>query len=376
MRILIAGGGTGGHIYPAIAIAETFSRRNIFVDLACTQRKIDRIIIEQNRKIFDRIIFQPIEPPNKSIKGAMRFTKSLIQTQKLLKDYLNNDPPQLIIGLGGFGSLPSLLEAKKRKIKTVIISPDLIPGKANKIAQFVADKILVQWRQSQSFFRKKVTVVKIPLRKLIRNLPQKKELVSKIAHRSIGLNPQKKKLVIVGGSSGARTLNFATLEAIKKIYTEIQNEWQIIHITGINDFDAVKEAYSGLNSNIGDGIKVFPYCDKIALLWSVADLAISRAGAITIAELTHCRIPTIFLPYPFHRDKHQLYNAKVLASEGAAIIIEDDVKVPANTVNALKDILLDLTKNTDKLLSIKSILGKIDSRPDGIEEIQRYIRGI
>ncbi len=375
MRVLIAGGGTGGHIYPGIAIAERLKSHNISVDFACTQRLIDDAILSANPDMFENIIVQPIIPISLNPIRFVHFVRSFIHSKKLIKDYLRkNNDISAVIGLGGFGSVSAILQAYKSRIKTAILNPDLTPGKANLFCQKYANKIFVQWRDTRKYFRKSVDAIGVPLRKKIYDInnKQKKAKYHTEAIKKFGLSEEKKTLIIVGGSSGAKSLNLISERAISQIFSEndmLSGKWQIIHITGANDFDNIKRKYEMLNDT---NVKVMKFCERMELLWSVADLAICRAGAITIAELSIVKVPAIFLPYPFHRDNHQKKNAQMIAKTGAGLIIEDDGHAGEQTGKQLKTELLNLLTNENRLADMKSKFEKQNVTSDSAERIAEW----
>jgi len=168
MRVLIAGGGTGGHIYPGIAIADCLQNRNIISDFACTQRSIDSKILSANKELFGEIIVQPITPVSVNPVELMKFVRNFAASRKLIKDYLRKyEDVRAVVGLGGFGSVVGVMEAHKRGIKTAILNPDFVPGRANRLCQKYADKIFVQWPASQQFFKKQAEAIGVPLRNSI-----------------------------------------------------------------------------------------------------------------------------------------------------------------------------------------------------------------
>ncbi len=373
MRVLIAGGGTGGHIYPGIAIAQKCSKQNILVDYACTERKIDEQILSEHKSLLGNVIVQPITPaslhPAKFIKFLYNFAKS----RKLIKHYLQqHNDIQAIIGLGGFGSVAAIIEGQKQGIKTAILNPDIVPGKANRFCQKYADKIFVQWHDTQIYFGKSVEVIGVPIREEICNLQdkQKRNEYRTLAKSKLALIDNRKVLVIVGGSSGAQSLNLSAGKVIKDMFRDerINEKWQIIHVTGESDFYNVKEMYDEIN---GINAKILKFCQQMELIWSVADLAICRAGAITIAELLASKVPAIFLPYPFHHDNHQRKNAQMMAKTGTGKIVIDDGQGGSQTQNELKKTLQFLLACEEKLSQMKLKFANTENK--AADRIVRWI---
>jgi UDP-N-acetylglucosamine--N-acetylmuramyl-(pentapeptide) pyrophosphoryl-undecaprenol N-acetylglucosamine transferase len=332
-NILLAGGGTGGHIYPGFAVAERLGEMDPpgRVDFACTQRPIDLKIL---KSWAGNIVVQPARPFSVRPMEFVKFYLGWWRTRKRIREYLKKENVSAVLGLGGFGSGAAVYEGARLGLRTGFLQPDFVPGRANQWLSKYAGKIFVQWEGTGKYFRRPVEVVGVPLRKDICRLPDRGESV-----RQIGLQPGLKTLVVVGGSTGARSLNEAVVKVLSDLSGNIPSGWQILHITGTSDFDRIQGLYQGL----GDWpCRVMPYCDRMDQVWSLADLAICRAGAITVAELTAARVPSLLLPYPYHRDNHQAKNGKVLVEAGAARLIEDDKVAGPGTVGELRQALQNI----------------------------------
>ena len=378
MRVLIAGGGTGGHIYPGIAIAERLIEKDVIVDFACTSRTIDRDILSCNEGIFSELIFQPITPIG---LGPVRFLKFLYKfhrSQRIIEDYFRKYNDVIgVIGLGGFGSVAAIRIAYKKGIKSGILNPDFVAGKANKFCARYVDKVFVQWAETERYFRRGVEVTGVPLRKRICELREegKRDEYRRIAIRRFGLSADKRVLVIVGGSSGAQSLNEAVKRVISEIFSEkakFKDDWQIIHIVGKAYFkDSERKGYE----IEGADIKIVDFCDEMELIWSVADLAICRAGAITLSELKISRVPAIFLPYPFHRDNHQRLNAMAFAERGAGIIVDDDGRAGERTCGMLRDAMLSCLGDVSRIERMKRNIAENDDDNYAAERIAEWITG-
>ncbi len=372
MRVLIAGGGTGGHIYPGIAIAQHLQEQGVVSDFACTQRNIDKKILSVHRDLFSEVVYQPVVPVGVSPIAFIKFLRRFIESERVIKDYINrHSDVQAVVGLGGFGSVAGVRVGHKYGIKTAILNPDFVPGRANRLCGKYTDKIFVHWSESSRFFKKQVEAVGVPMRKSIADAAndEVRNEYRRVAREEFGLAEDKKTLVVVGGSSGARSLNMAVAAVLSEIFGDVADSWQIIHLTGENDFTRVKGIYAERNIDV----KVMKFFDRMELIWSIADLAICRAGAIAIAEVSVCRVPAIFLPYPYHRDNHQKRNAAVLAERGAGIIVEDDGCAGERTVAELKtELSLMLTDNL-KLVKMRGSFG--DVRTDAAERIVEWIVG-
>jgi UDP-N-acetylglucosamine--N-acetylmuramyl-(pentapeptide) pyrophosphoryl-undecaprenol N-acetylglucosamine transferase len=219
---------------------------------------------------------------------------------------------------------------------------------------------------------KAVDVVGVPLRRSIIKLAgPEREKVKAESYTQFGLEPQKKTLVVMGGSSGARSLNLAVIKVIKELSERIGETWQVLHIIGRNDFDQLSGAYDGFGKI---AVKTVDYLDSMDQAWAIADAAVCRAGAITLAELTAVGVPSVLLPYPYLRDNHQAKNANVLVRAGAAIMVEDDKIAGEKTTYdlrvTLEKILFDESKRLEMIEKSKTL-----QRLDAAEIVARWLLG-
>jgi len=326
--LLMAGGGTGGHLYPGIAVAE--SLRRIAPDIRClflcTTREIDRVILEPTGFEF---IPQPIERPHRSVGGLLKFWRSWRETDALVRRVVKERQPVGVLGLGGYAAGVAVRVGTHQKIPAALINPDVIPGKANYHLMKSADVVCCQFEETRdhvsSSRRAKLKVTGCPIRSDFANLPPRTQ-----AAHNLGLDPQLNTLTITGASQGAATINDALPTTLAQIKME---GWQILHLSGRSHADGVREAYRKQNLPA----RVIEFTPAMADVWAASNLAVSRSGASTCAELTACGVPSILMPYPFHKDQHQRLNAKVLADAGAAVLLDD---------------LRDARKNAERLLPV------------------------
>lgn len=310
-------------MYPGIAVAEALRRRlpdcrTVFL---CTQKEIDRVILEAAQLEF---VPQPIVPLVKSIGGMLRFMKGWRETHDLVKQQIRDKKPAVVLGLGGYAAGVAVRRASTKKIPTAIINPDVIPGKMNQFLLRHSRYICCQFEQTEAQIpqsqRSKLKVTGCPIRGEIATLPARER-----AAAVLGLDPRRMTLAITGASLGAQTVNEATLEMLKDV--KLQG-WQVLHLAGREHALKVREAYRELEIDA----RVVDFTPAMADVWAVADLAISRAGASSCAELTACGVASVLMPYPYHRDMHQRVNAKVLADAGAAVLVDDEKDAKKNAV--------------------------------------------
>lgn len=336
MRIIIAGGGTGGHVFPAISIADEISEKNnsdeiLFVG---TQKGMENELLKKNgyqikhissRGFVGRGLFRTLIASFYALKG-------LLDSISIIKKF----KPDVALGVGGYVSGPLLLAAVMLRLPTAICEQNTIPGVTNRILGKVVKKIFASFDSSVQYFpSKKVLITGNPIRKNILE-------ISSNARNSDSIT-----VLIFGGSQGAYSLNRAVPEAFSTIE---HSNISIIHQTGKKDFDYVKALYS----DNGVHADVLPFIDDMAGAYGKSDLVIARAGAGTIAEITALGKPSILVPFPYAAHNHQLENAKILEDEGASVLIEDKDATPeklAHTLTKLldKDKLNMMSANARKL---------------------------
>jgi UDP-N-acetylglucosamine--N-acetylmuramyl-(pentapeptide) pyrophosphoryl-undecaprenol N-acetylglucosamine transferase len=347
--IFLAGGGTGGHLYPGIAVAEALRAgwpdvKPVFL---CTQREIDETILAPTGFEF---IKQAIVPPLKTVGGLLKFWPAWRETKDQVKAAFRQHQPVGVLGLGGYAAGAAVKYVAQKKLPSAILNPDVVPGKANRYllryirtmcCQFEATRGYVsQSRQSQ------IKVTGCPIRDDIVNLPPKDQAISRL-----GLTSGLMTLVVTGASQGAKTVNEALLGSISALNLQ---GWQILHLSGKEHAEAVRSGYREL----GITAAVVDFTPAMADVWAVTDLTVSRSGASTCAELTACGVPSILMPYPYHKDQQQKLNAKVLADAGAAVLLDDlkDKKKNSERLTpVLQSLLYDATKRAAMAQAARSL---------------------
>ena len=334
---ILAGGGSGGHLYPGLAVAEALREIEAEAGILflCTERAIDERILGASGYSF---IPQPIAPLPRKLGQVWNFYSCWRDSIGLCKGVFQREQPRAVLGLGGFASGPALKVASKMKIPTAMLNPDAVPGIANRYARRHAQKIFLQWETSRQYFGKdksKCVVTGCPIRKSFITKSEKRG-----AKNALGLAEDKKLLVAMGGSQGGRNVNRAMAVCIRGMKNRVGQgptlqEWQILHLTGKED----KKQITGEYEQAGIAAHVWAYTEQMDKVLAAAELVIGRAGASTLAELTAAGAPSILLPYPYHKDQHQLRNAEVLAEAGAAKIVTDacDEEKTAQSLAAVLD---------------------------------------
>jgi len=314
VRIIIAGGGTGGHIFPAIAITNALKKLAPTIDILFVGAK-GKMEMEKIPEAGYRIKGIDIAGFNRSslIKNLglpFKLVKSFFQVRKIMNDF----KPDAVIGVGGYSSFPVLRYAQAKRLPTFIHESNSFAGKSNILLGKKAKKVFVATDGMEKFFpAKKIMVTGNPVRPAIVNVSA---ISKKVALQFFGLADYKKTLFVVGGSLGARSINEAINNGMNDL---LQNGIQLIWQTGKSYESKVKQ--SVIES---PDVWVHGFIMQMEMAYAAADLVISRAGAMAIAELCVVKKPVVFVPFPFAAEDHQTMNAKNLVEKGAALMIKDD----------------------------------------------------
>ena len=373
LTIFLAGGGTGGHLYPGIAVAESLRQALPGVRLVflCTTKEIDRVILEPTGFEF---VPQPVLPlPSlTSVGGLLKFWRGWRETKDLVREQIRRRRPAAVLGLGGYAAGVAVKVAALKGVPTAIVNPDLIPGRANQYLMQYVTAVCCQFAETAEHVspanREKIKVTGCPIRDDIRRLAASRDLDVNAgradARRRLGLDPSMNTLVITGASLGAKTVNDAVIEMLKGVTLR---GWQILHLSGRDHADAVRAGYRELNLDA----RVIDFTADMNDIWAVADLAVSRSGASSCAELTACGVPSILMPYPFHKDLHQRANAKALADAGAAILIDDE-KDRRKNADKLRPAIESLLYDAPKRQAMAAAARKL-GHPDAAGQVARVV---
>ncbi len=313
MNIVIAGGGTGGHVFPAIAIAKELKKEiaNIKITFVGTTKGIESKIIPKEGYDIRFIKSEGLVGKNifRTVKSALKIPLSLKDSKRILKEL----QPELVLGVGGYSSGPVVLCAALMGIPTIIHEQNTLPGLTNKLLGRFVDTIAVSYHESIKFFpQEKTYLTGNPVRLEILKGDRKRGC------KIFSLDGKLFTIFVFGGSLGATRINSAVSEALA--YLEpFKDRIQFLHQTGDKDFEAVKKTYREREFKG----TVIPFAYEMADAYAMADLIISRAGATTLAELTACGKAAILVPYPFAAGNHQEINARKLWDVGAAQMVLD-----------------------------------------------------
>ena len=373
MKLIIAGGGTGGHLFPGIAVAEEFLGRDstnevLFVG---SERGIEARAIPRLGYRLELISAAGVKGKwlGAQLKGGLLLLHGYAQSRRILKQF----KPDMVLGVGGYASLPVVLAARGMDIPRFIHEQNAMPGMTNKLLARFADRVFISLEEARQFFPEKKTMLTgNPLRRQIleslgkaKNPPSIPPLLKGGSEHGAqgGFH-----LFIFGGSQGAHALNVALPQALAKL-DKRQEEITIVHQTGENDFSDVKQAYH----NAGVEADVRPFIDDMAREYRRADLIICRAGATTIAEITAIGKPCLFIPFPHATDDHQRKNAEALLKKGACAMLPEREMSPERLANVIAG-LVDDHAALARMAENAASLAKIDAAQVIVDEMLKGLQ--
>ncbi len=353
MRLLVAGGGTGGHLFPGLALGEEVKTRHprndvLFVGSA---RGIEAREVPKAGYPLQLIDVGPLKRVGFGglLRGLMRLPHAFWQSVQILRRF----DPDVVIGVGGYSSGPVLLAAWLMRKPTAIQEQNALPGFTNRTLGRFVDAIFIAFPQAERMF---------PARKthLLGN-PIRRAFLDNYLHTKAPSD--RLSLFITGGSQGAHALNLRVAEALELLAPEIGSRLEVLHQTGVKDQPEIAERYAKLQSS-GLKAQAVAFIDDMPRAYAGADLLICRAGATTIAELTVCKKPAILVPFPFAADDHQTVNAQSLVEAGAALLLpEKDL-----TAQKLAAEIRGLESDRNRLARMARASGVL-GRPEAAREI-------
>ena len=347
-HVLIACGGTGGHLFPGIAVGEVLQSRGHEVTLLISEKKIDSLAASGHSALkFEKMPFLAMPKPwsPKMASFLLGVWRGLNQCKAIIR---KNDTAA-VLGMGGFTSFAPVLAGHQCKTRTLIHDSNAIPGKANKLTARFCDTILLGFEECGAYFapEKQKRVVGTPIRTAL--LKAAKENVDD-PHKFFGLSKERKTLLVVGGSQGARGVNNAVAQTLNELDAL---GIQILHITGPDDYQAMSDAYAKKEIKLRSHVGAF--CHRMELAYRVADVALARSGASTLAELAAFGVPSMLVPYPYAADDHQTKNAAIFDKAGAGLLITQTDLSPQKLADTVRDIL----KNDKKRGAMQNAARKI-----------------
>jgi UDP-N-acetylglucosamine--N-acetylmuramyl-(pentapeptide) pyrophosphoryl-undecaprenol N-acetylglucosamine transferase len=351
--MLVAGGGTGGHLFPGLALAEEVKTRHpknsvMFVG---TTRGLEGRVVPKAGFALELIDVGPLKGQGLFglLKGLFRLPKSLWQSLRILKKF----DPDVVVGVGGYASGPVLVAAWLKGIPTAVQEQNALPGLTNKLLGRIVKAVFICFDEARAAFPPKtVHLLGNPIRgAFLDNYLHEKQPDERLS------------ILITGGSQGAHGLNLPAAEAVETLAKELGKRLKVVHQTGEKDAAEISARYQKLSST-GAELEAKPFIDEMARAYGQADLLVCRAGATTIAELTVCKKPAILVPFPFAADDHQTVNGRAMVAAGAAILIPEKELTGEGLAKELR--ALDADRERLKRMARQSgLLG----RPEAAREI-------
>jgi len=352
-RLLIACGGTGGHLFPGIAVAEAWTRRGGEVLLLISEKQIDALASEG----YDHLRFERMH--SRAMPGLLSprmpgFLFGVARSTAWCRGLLKSFGADAVLGMGGFTSTAPLVAGRLRGLPTFIHESNAVPGRANRLNARFSRTVLVGFERCAPAFGagRNVEVVGTPLRPSLSNRASRTEAVE-----VFGLRPDRTTLMVMGGSQGARRLN----ELVAASLPELGRAGvQVLHISGFADYETLRPVYE---ANPEAGV-LREFCAEMKYAYAAADLVVCRSGASTLTEVAFFEIPAVLVPYPYAADDHQARNAEIFSRPGAAQLWPQSELNEENFAGKI----LGLVNAPDELRKMKEIMGQL-AIPDASDRI-------
>lgn len=345
LNIAIACGGTGGHLFPGIAVAEELKKRGHNPILIVSEKKVDQEASAKYKQFT--FVTQPSRPkpataPLKMAGFILSLFKTVSQSKKLYKSHNVN----AVLGMGGFTCFGPVYAGKSMQLPTFLHESNAIPGKTNRFLSKWVHKVLLGLEEASSYFGDTETeVVGTPLRDEMKTLPSREAAAAKY-----NLDPNKKTVLVFGGSQGAQKLNTLVSEAFDAMQT------QVLHVAGTFDYDRIKSL-----AEQKVGYTVIPFCDDMPAAYAVSDFVICRSGASSLTELSYLGLPSLLVPYPVAADDHQTKNAEAFSEKDAAILKQEKDL----TADSLAKLVKETIENTELMTSLSTQIKALSEDPAG-----------
>jgi len=352
LNVIIACGGTGGHLFPGIAVAQELRSRGHKVLLLISEKKVDARASEKYTELSFEKVKAIAKPPTLSLK-MLPFLWRLMKTISRCGKIVEREKADVVLGMGGFTSFPPVYAGAKRGLRTYVHDSNAIPGRSNLLTSKKCTKVLLGLKEAASHFpNAEVVITGTPVREELESLPSREE-----ACKVFGLDPAQRTLLVMGGSQGAAKLNEIVAAGSEGA------EWQVIHLAGQGDFDRLTKQVGGRA-----GYKVLAFCDQMAAAYAASDFCIARSGASSLTELSRAGLPALLVPFPFSADDHQTANATVYEEAGAAVLKQQGEV----SVEVMKEMFAELS---DEMISQMSEAMAALAVSDAASQIANVIEG-
>jgi len=345
MRVIIAGGGTGGHLFPGLAVAEELKNRDVSTEILFVGTELGieaRVVPREGYPIkFLRAEGLVGVSVARKIRSIATMFFSVIDSYRIVKTV----NPDIVIGVGGYASGAIVFLSFLMSVPTMVLEQNSVPGLTNKVLGKFVNTVCITYQESASFFpREKTYLTGNPIRTYILKGN------SEAGHKLFSLDPELFTVFAFGGSSGAQSINMALVDALNHLH-DLRDKIQFLHQTGMKDYEKIREAYrlAGFKGTIA------PFIYQMGEAYAVADVVVSRAGATTLAELTALGKPAILVPYPFAAGNHQELNARRLQEIGAARMILDRELKGETLAAAIREMYMDRSSRIEMQKNSKSV---------------------
>jgi len=326
MNAVIACGGTGGHLFPGIAVAEVLRERGHEVLLFVSEKEIDSLALS-TRSQFQFEKLPTVGLPSIYSPAIFGFGRRFVESLSRCRSIYQRFKPNVVLGMGGFTSTAPILAGRMRGISTLLHESNAIPGKANRLAAKMVRAVLLGFKEAAQFFPKARTeITGTPIRNELRQVDRPS------ARQKLGLEPGLATMLVMGGSQGASGINQAMIKSLPLLR---ESQLQVIHLSGARDERVVAEAYR--RERIPVFVAAFHHHMEEA--YSAADFAVARSGAASLAELASFGLPTILIPFPYAADDHQTRNAEIFARAGAAFVLKEADVTPELFTQKIRDMI-------------------------------------
>ena len=325
IRVAIACGGTGGHLFPGLAVADQLVQRGCEITLLISPKEVD----QQGVKGVTGMEIVTLPAVGLRRGGELAFVRGFIQSYRAAARLFKSRPPHAALAMGGFTSAPPILAARRAGARTFLHESNSIPGRANRWLSRVVQRAFVGFPAARGRLRSRhVTITGTPVRACF----QVREAAA--CRLGLGLDPARPVLLVMGGSQGASGINELMLRALPLLAARAP-DLQWLHLTGPSDTQKVNEAYAALKLKA----VVHPFFPDMELVLGAATAAVCRAGASSLAEIAAMRVPAVLVPYPTAMDNHQFYNARAFEASGAARLLEQKSATPETLTQLLLDLI-------------------------------------
>ena len=358
MNAVIACGGTGGHLFPGLAVAEVFRKRGHDVLLFISEKDVDALALKEHPEIpFEKLPSVGLPSPfSPTIFGFVRrFNESLARCRTIYRRY----KPQVVLGMGGFTSTAPVLAGKMRGVPTFIHESNAIPGRANKLTARLVRAVLLGFKECAPFFPKvKTEITGTPIRTDLQRIDRR------LAREKLGLHDDMTTLLVMGGSQGASGINQAMIRSLPAL---AKTALQVIHLTGAREEKLVADNYR--RADVPAFVAAFHH--RMEEVYSAADLAVARSGAASLAEIASFSLPGILIPFPYAADDHQTRNAEIFTKADAAIVVKEAEILDDVLARRIREIIDD-PERLQRMSKNSARLSSHDAANTVVETMERY----